>query len=76
MKESRLYELRVHHEQAVQEQNPTAKKSRRKRELTSAEQVRQLCDVMRTIQRRTESKESKLLEKYGLGDGHRRLQSA
>ncbi|CAL1135866.1 unnamed protein product [Cladocopium goreaui] len=87
LKESRLYELRVHHgniartktakaEQASQEQNITAKIRRsRKRELTSAEQVRQLCDVMRNLQRRTESKESRLLEKYGLGDG-RRLQSA
>eukprot|EP00435_Cladocopium_sp_Y103_P055975 s306_g18.t1 len=43
-------------EQSSQETNLTAKIRRsRKRELTSAEQVRQLCDVMRNLQRRTDS---------------------
>ncbi|CAJ1408368.1 unnamed protein product [Effrenium voratum] len=71
LKDSRLYELRVHHgsiarsktakalEQAAEKKATTRG---RRRELTSAEQLRQLCDAMRGLEKRrsrTESKEAR-----------------
>ncbi|CAE7821027.1 unnamed protein product [Symbiodinium sp. CCMP2592] len=74
LKDSRLYDLRVHHgatvrartakaaeATALERQAESMRRGRRVRELTSAEQMRQLCDVMRTMHRggRTESKDGK-----------------